>query len=85
MTYGGCMMQENSALKTPEKPSSRLSEVLERQHGVNPVLDFFRQKVGRLPTADEYIDTNWPDGVPEEVGDDEDEVIQALREAEEAK
>lgn len=28
---------------------------------------------------------NWPDGVPEEVGDDEDEVIQALREAEEAK
>jgi hypothetical protein len=41
--------------------------------------------MGRLPSAAEYIDTNWPDGIPEEVGEDEDEVIQALREAEETK
>jgi hypothetical protein len=26
---------------------------------------------------------NWPDGVPEEVGEDEDEVLQALLKAEE--
>jgi hypothetical protein len=41
--------------------------------------------VGRLPSVAEYVGTNWPDGVPEEVGEDEDEVIQALSEAEEAR
>jgi len=47
--------------------------------GISPVLDWLLRR-GVLPTADEYIQSNWM-GEPPEVIEDEDElrVIEALR------
>lgn len=77
-------MPAKSQHSKPETASSTLRAELERLSGDDPVLEQLLQTRAQ-PTAKEYIETQWWDGLPEEIDDEEARVIELLRELEKTK
>ena len=81
---GEHLTAEKSASTTHATRSSALVAELERLSGHDPVLEHLLRR-SALPTADEYIDMQWMGVMPEGVDEEEQHVIDVLRELETAQ